>query len=107
MTELGEWDRTVLSAELAALRDTGFDIELTGFNIDDVMIEEIDFSEIDEAWQEADEQAEAEKTPKAKPGDVYQLGKHRLMCGDATSAADVETVRGGVPYAPDRDGSSV
>lgn len=95
LTELGEWDRAVLSAELAALRDTGFDIELTGFNIDDILIEEIDFSEIDEAWQEADEQAETEKTPKAKPGDVYQLGKHRLMCGDATSAADVEKLREG------------
>lgn len=95
LTELGEWDRAVLSAELAALRDTGFDIELTGFNIDDIMIEEIDFSDIDDAWNEAEEEAEAEKTPKAKHGDVFQLGRHRLMCGDSTSAADVEKLRGG------------
>ena len=94
LTELGEWDRAILSAELAALRDEGFDIEMTGFTIDDILIEEIDFSDIDEAWNEAEE-AEAEKTPKAKHGDVFQLGRHRLMCGDSTSAADVEKLRGG------------
>ena len=95
LTELGEWDRAILSAELAALRDEGFNIEMTGFTIDDILIEEIDFSDIDEAWNEAEEEAEAEKTPKAKHGDVFQLGRHRLMCGDSTSAADVEKLRGG------------
>lgn len=92
LTELGEWDRDILSAELAALRDEGFNIELTGFSIDDIIIEEIDFTEVDDAWEEAAAEAEAE--PKAKPGDIYQLGRHRLMCGDATSAEDVKkTIR--------------
>lgn len=93
LTELGEWDRDILSAELAALRDEGFNIELTGFSIDDIIIEEIDFTEVDDAWEEAAADAEAE--PKAKPGDIYQLGRHRLMCGDATSAEDVKKLLDG------------
>ena len=93
LTELGEWDRDILSAELAALRDEGFNIELTGFSIDDIIIEEIDFTEVDDAWEEA--AADAETEPKAKPGDIYQLGRHRLMCGDATSAEDVKKLLDG------------
>lgn len=93
LTELGEWDRDILSAELQALKDEGFDIDLTGFTIDDIMIEEIDFSEIDEAWEDAGDASDQE--PKAKPGDIFALGRHRLMCGDATDPKDVEKLTGG------------
>lgn len=94
LTELGEWDRDILSAELAALRDEGFNIELTGFNIDDIIINEIDFTEIDAAWEEAGE-VEAAEDAKTRPGDLYQLGRHRLLCGDSTDARTAERLRGG------------
>lgn len=94
LTELGEWDRDILSAELAALRDEGFNIELTGFNIDDIIINEIDFTEIDAAWEEAGE-VEAAEDAKTRPGDLYQLGRHRLLCGDSTDARNAERLRGG------------
>lgn len=94
LTELGEWDRDILSAELAALRDEGFNIELTGFNIDDIIINEIDFSEIDDAWEDAGE-VEAAEDAKTRPGDLFQLGRHRLLCGDSTDARTAERLRGG------------
>ena len=94
LTELGEWDRGILSAELAALQDAGFNIELTGFNIDDIIIDDIDFSEIDDAWNEGTENEGTEAEPITRRGDLFQLGRHRLLCGDATSRADVERLTG-------------
>lgn len=90
LTELGTWDNAILSAELQALKDDGFNIELTGFNVDFIEIEEVDFSEVDDAWNEETEEPEPE--PIARPGDVYQLGRHRLMCGDSTNSSDVKKI---------------
>lgn len=95
LTELGEWDRGILSAELSALQDAGFNIELTGFNIDDIIIDNIDFTEIDDAWNDAAEENETAAEPIARPGDLFQLGRHRLLCGDSTEPADVERLTGG------------
>lgn len=93
LTELGTWDNAILSAELQALKDDGFNIELTGFNVDFIEIGEVDFSEVDDAWNEETEEPEPE--PIARPGDVYQLGRHRLMCGDSTNSSDVKKLTDG------------
>ncbi|MBR3237055.1 MAG: site-specific DNA-methyltransferase [Oscillospiraceae bacterium] len=93
LTELGEWDMAIVSDELAALREHGFDIDLTGFDIDAIDEPDIDFSDIDEGgglgWEEDPEEAEE---PTARRGDLYRLGKHLLFCGDATRAEDVAKV---------------
>lgn len=77
--ELAEWDTALLDEELAELAD--FDMSQFGF---DTILQE----EAREA-EEDDYEVNPPEEPKAKPGDIYQLGRHRLMCGDST---DVESV---------------
>lgn len=90
LTELGGWDMTTVSDELQSLVDTGFDINLTGFDIDDIIIDEIE----DVAIETDSEEIEATE-PKVKQGEIWILGNHRLMCGDSTSPEDVENLMGG------------
>lgn len=86
LTELGEWDMEIVTDELTALDDMDFDISLTGFELE---------SETPEITED-DYEPTPPKEPKAKRGDIYQLGRHRLMCGDATSTEDVGMLTGGV-----------
>ena len=83
------WDEEILKIELQALQDLDFDISLTGFDMADISI--------DEPAEIADDDYEVEvpKQPKAKLGDIYRLGNHRLMCGDSTSIEDVEKLMDG------------
>ena len=93
LTEMGSWDMELVAEELHALSDNGFDIELTGFSLDD---EIIDTAEIDDLGiGDQIEDMLSEKEPIAKLGDVWLLGRHRLMCGDSTSITDVEKLVGG------------
>lgn len=80
-----EWDFDILPDELAEL-------DLSNFSFDFGIEDEAEETEIveDEA-PEVDEDAE----PIAKLGDIWQLGRHRLMCGDSTSIEDVEKLMGG------------
>jgi DNA modification methylase len=87
------WDRALLASELPELADIlvveGLDISITGFapvEIDQIATDfEEDLSDpadaVDLAWTTA--------TPVTKPGDLWQLGRHRLLCGDARSADDI------------------
>ena len=84
------WDDEILRIEFDALKELDFDLELTGFSLD-----EIDGLEIEEIAPEYEEDADGEITeppaePVTKEGDVWILGKHRLMCGDSTSIDAVE-----------------
>ena len=80
VAEKAEWDFDLLNSELDDLID--IDMELFGF--EDIMQEE-------EAEVQEDEfEPVLPEEPKAKLGDIYQLGNHRLMCGSATSFEDVE-----------------
>ena len=86
LTELGGWDAVLVSTELEDLKASGFDIDLTGFSIDDIIIDDsmaADFTE------EELEDLKASGEPRIKPGEVWQLGQHRLMCGDSTKPGDV------------------
>ena len=77
------WDEHILQIELAELADMDFDITLTGFELDDL--------EDDEPQEVVEDEYETEppEEPRTKMGDIWQLGRHRLMCGDST---DRETV---------------
>ena len=83
------WDEELLQIELAELQEMDFDITLTGFELEDL--------EDDEAQEviEDDFDAEPPKEPYVKVGNLYQLGKHRLLCGDSTKIDDVEKLMGG------------
>ena len=79
LTEMGEWDMDLVMSELTDLNAAGFDIEVTGFELE---LEEPEIAEDDFEPIPPEE-------PKAKLGEIYQLGNHRLMCGDSTSLVDV------------------
>ena len=87
LAEDAGWDDEILQRELQELKDNGFEISLTGFSIDDIPSEEIDFSDIDDKIEIAENNAT--KNPRAKKGKRYQLGKHVLMVGDSTKPKDV------------------
>lgn len=87
------WDEELLKIELENLKELDFDLELTGFNIDE--LDDILGTEEEKEVVEDDFEIEVPEEPKAKLGDIYQLGNHRLMCGDSTSVEDVERLMGG------------
>jgi DNA modification methylase len=87
----GEWDYPKLK-DLISEIDTGdFDIEITGFDLDELQ-HLFDYQK--DGLTDEDEIPEQVK-PKTKSGDLFQLGDHRLLCGDATKKEDVERLMGG------------
>ena len=84
------WDNDLLKIEFDQLKDLGFDLELTGFSLDE--IEALDPEEVTAGLTDEDETPPVPEEPKTKLGDIYQLGKHRLMCGDSTSIEALETL---------------
>lgn len=90
----GEWDGVKLSellGELSSIPD--FDIEITGFDIDEVAT--INPSEASEDDFDVDQALEDIDEPITKRGDIIMLGRHRLMCGDSTIKEDVERLMDG------------
>lgn len=85
--ELSEWDFSSLDAELAELDDL--------FKMSDFGFDELE-KEMKQGSVEEDEyEAEIPVDPKTRLGDIYRLGNHRLMCGDATSEGDVKRLLDG------------
>lgn len=88
------WDDELLKIELENLKELDFDLELTGFNVDE--LDDILGKNEEETEIVEDEVPEVPEEPKAKLGDIYQLGNHRLMCGDSTKEEDVAKLMNGV-----------
>jgi DNA modification methylase len=89
------WDEEMLRVELAALEDDGFNLDLVGFS-DEELEDLLRESETETAGNTDDDAVpETEEAAVTVPGDVWVLGDHRLLCGDATVAADVEKVLAG------------
>jgi DNA modification methylase len=112
LTELGDWDDALLSEELQALSTEEFDLSLIGF--DDAELDRLLAGTTDDidGRDGEDEIPEPPEEPVSRPGDLWILGNHRLLCGDATIATDVERVLGSVkpllmvtdpPYGVDYD----
>ena len=89
-----DWDTTLLTIELDELLKDGFALDILGFNADELNAllepEQVDGLTDEDAVPEVPEE------PKTKLGDIYQLGNHRLMCGDSTSIDDVDKLMIGV-----------
>jgi hypothetical protein len=92
---LGGWDNALLSEELQALSADGFDLSLTG--LDEAEFDRLlgELGENTAAVAGEDEVPEPPADPVTRPGDLWVLGRHRLLCGDATAAADVERLLAG------------
>lgn len=82
------WDDELLEAELKSLEELDFDVDLTGFDSDELSDIFRDGEAVEDDF-DVDAEIEAIETPVSKLGDIWQLGNHRLMCGDST---DKETV---------------
>jgi ParB-like chromosome segregation protein Spo0J len=80
------WDDELLRAELTALDEVGFDLSLVGFS-DEELAGLLDVEQLDAEEQgDADAVPEPPAEPITKPGDIWLLGKHRVMCGDSNGA---------------------
>ena len=88
------WDEELLALEFAELADAGYDLALTGFaetEIDALLTEDVSDDEDGAGSDEgepdaADDVPAAWAVPVSRPGDVWVLGEHRLICGDATDS---------------------
>lgn len=88
------WDTEALSAELAHLQELDFDIDLLGF--DDEELAKLLEPEQVEGLTDEDEVPDAPEVPVTVLGDVWVMGNHRLMCGDSTSIDAVDKLMDGV-----------
>jgi hypothetical protein len=89
------WDDSILSAELAGLQLEEFDLSLLGWSDDELLGLMPEVEELPREDADADAVPEAPAEPVTKPGDVWLLGKHRVMCGDSTVITDVERLMAG------------
>lgn len=87
------WDTELLKVELAELKGLDFDLPLTGFSADELNILLADKTE---GLTDPDDVPDAPINPVTVLGDVWILGKHRIVCGDSTKAEDVDKALNGV-----------
>lgn len=92
LAELSDWDEEMLKIEIEELDGLDFDVDLLGFDLSDFVFdtEEVSSNVIEDDYEEP-----VLKTAKSKLGDIYQLGDHRLMCGDSTNVDNVRTLMNG------------
>jgi DNA modification methylase len=96
LTELGAWDEALLAAELQALAADDFDLGLLGFS--DAELDELLAFDVGGKGGDADDGEdipEAPTDPVSRPGDLWLLGPHRLLCGDATVITDLDRLMEG------------
>jgi DNA modification methylase len=111
----GEWDKEKLALLIADLQGADFDVSLTGFDpteLDDLFKDSINDGIHDDDF---DVEAELKEPPITKLGDVWTLGRHRLVCGDSTKADTFDLLMAGAkanlvitdpPYNVNYEGSA-
>jgi DNA modification methylase len=94
-SENAEWDEALLGLELGDLQGDGFDLALTGF--DDAELNRLlaALGDEDGSREGEDEIPESPADPVSRPGDLWLLGNHRLLCGDATVITDLDRLMAG------------
>lgn len=92
LSENAGWDTELLASEFSELKALDYDIGLTGFSLEEIgEIGGVPF----EGKTDEDDVPETPQVTEVKPGQVWQLGRHRLMCGDSTDRAAVEKLMEG------------
>nr|DAJ57152.1 MAG TPA: adenine specific DNA methyltransferase [Bacteriophage sp.]DAQ77366.1 MAG TPA: adenine specific DNA methyltransferase [Caudoviricetes sp.] len=89
-----DWDEELLKVEIESLQGADFDLNLTGFDEAELMDIFGDDNQSRAKDDDFDLTAALEKASFVEKGDVWTVGSHRLMCGDATSSEDVSTLMG-------------
>ena len=89
------WDEELLRIEIESLQGADFDVSLTGFGEDEIADLFAGDGEKDVKDDDFDLSAALEKAAFVERGDIWTVGRHRLMCGDATSAEDVSALMDG------------
>lgn len=87
------WDNELLALELGELGDLGFDLDLVGFTDDEIAA--LMPVEIEPGLTDPDDAPAVQENSITVPGDVWIMGKHRLLCGDSTSISDLEKLTDG------------
>jgi len=95
IAENAGWDDELLRLELAELQEADFDLALTGFDADELLEIMAGEETTTEGHTDEDAAPEVPVVPASKPGDVWIMGKHRLLCGDSTDAASFTLLMAG------------
>lgn len=88
------WDTAMLTLELADLKDAGFSLDILGFDAKE--LDKLLEPEQVEGLTDEDAVPDVPEEPKTKLGDIYQLGNHRLMCGDSNDVLSIDKLLGGI-----------
>jgi DNA modification methylase len=91
--ELSDWDQELLIKELTELQQADFDIDVTGFSADELA--ELVQTDLNEGLTDPDAIPEPPDEATTRPGDLWVLGQHRLLCGDSSRPGDVDRLLGG------------
>lgn len=97
LAENATWNEEMLALEFTDLSDMGYDLELTGFSLDEIddFIDGFGDGDQGAGSNDDDDIPDPPVDPVTKPGDVWLLGSHRVMCADSTNMDDVATLLNG------------
>ena len=92
--ENASWENELLGIELAELKDAGFDLELTGFSQEEWDTLIAGGENTNDGLTDEDAVPEVTETPISQPGDIWILGEHKVICGDATKVEHYQALLG-------------
>lgn len=93
VAEIAQWDIELLLSEIESVDN--LDMTLFGFTDSDYTLDDFEDEETDTDISEGEIESEGDSVSSVEYGDIYQLGRHRLMCGDSTSAGDMKELVNG------------
>ncbi len=91
----GDWDNDKLALVISDLQGADFDVTLTGFDEDEISSLLADLDDAEGKDDDYDVTKALEEAAFVKPGDLWTIGRHQMLCGDATNLEDVATLMAG------------
>ncbi len=91
--EIADWDQELLIKELTELQQADFKVDVTGFSADELA--QLFQTDLNQGLTDPDDVPLPPDEATTRPGDLWILGNHRLLCGDSSKASDVDRLLGG------------